>query len=69
MNEGDGSIPSKETRKKKRGSGLRYSNKKDLDCSRLKRATKSKGSELATVPKALSYPSAHSSGGVPGSYG
>jgi hypothetical protein len=65
MNEGDGSIPSRETRKKKRGSGFRYSNKKDLECSKLKRAAKSRGSELASITKALSYPCALSSGGVP----
>jgi DNA-binding transcriptional MerR regulator len=69
MNEGDGSIPSRETRKKKRGSKFRYSSKKDLDRSRLKRAAKSRGFELATITKALSYPSAQSSGGVPGSRG
>jgi hypothetical protein len=45
MNEGDGSIPSRETRKKKKGSGFRYSSKKDLEQSKLKRATKSRGSE------------------------
>jgi DNA-binding transcriptional MerR regulator len=69
MNEGDGSILSKETRKRKRGSGFRYSSKKDLERSKLKRATKSRGSNLASVTKALSYPCALSSGGVPGSGG
>jgi DNA-binding transcriptional MerR regulator len=64
MNEGDGTILSRETRKKKRGSGFRYSNKKDLERSKLKRAAKSRGSELASVTKALSYPRAQSSGGV-----
>jgi hypothetical protein len=56
MNEGDGSILSKETRKRKRGSGFRYSSKKVLERSKLKRAAKSRGSELASVTKALSFP-------------
>jgi hypothetical protein len=58
MNEGDGSIPSKETRKKRRGSGFRFSSKKDLERS-----------ELASVTKALTYQLAHSSSGVHGSGG
>jgi DNA-binding transcriptional MerR regulator len=66
MNEGDGTILSRETRKKKRGSGFRYSSKKDLERSKLKKAAKSRGSELASVTKALSYPRAQSSGGVSG---
>jgi DNA-binding transcriptional MerR regulator len=66
MNEGDGTILSRETRKKKRGSGFRYSSKKDLELSKLKKAAKSRGSELASVTKALSYPRAQSSGGVSG---
>jgi hypothetical protein len=69
MNEGDGSILSRETRKKKRGSRFRHSNKKDLEHSRLKRAAKSRGSKLASNTKALSYPCAQSSGGVPRSGG
>jgi hypothetical protein len=69
MNEGDGTIPSRETRKKKRGSGFRYSIKKDLERSKLKRAAKSRGSEVASVTKALSYPRAQSSGGASGSGG
>ena len=67
MNEEDGTIPSRETKKKKkRGSRFRYSNKKDLECSKLKRAAKSRGSKLTYVIKALSYPRAQSSGGVSG---
>jgi hypothetical protein len=63
MNEGDESIPSTVTRKKKRGSGFRYSSKKDLVRSRLKRRNaKAGGSELSSVKKALSYPSELSSG-------
>jgi hypothetical protein len=69
MNEGDGLIPSRETRKKRRRSGFRYSSKKDLDRSKLKRAAKTRASELASVTKALSYPRAQSSGGVSGSGG
>jgi hypothetical protein len=69
MNEGDGSNPAREARKKKRGSGFRYSSKKDLERSKLKRAAKSRESDLASVTKALSYPCAHSSGCDPGSGG
>jgi DNA-binding transcriptional MerR regulator len=69
MNEGDGSILSKETRKRKRGLGFRYSSKKDLERSKLKRAAKSRGSELASVTKALSFPFAQSSSGINGSGG
>jgi hypothetical protein len=64
MNEGDGSILSKETRKRKRGSGFRYSSKKVLERSKLKRAAKSRGSELASVTKALSFPISQSSSGL-----
>jgi DNA-binding transcriptional MerR regulator len=69
MNEGNGSILSKETRKRKRGSGFRYSSKKDLERSKLKRAAKSRGSKLASVTKALSFPFAQSSSGINGSGG
>jgi hypothetical protein len=63
MNEGDESISSTQTRKKRRGSGFRYSNKKDLERSKLKRRTaKPGGSELAFVTKALSYPRTLSNG-------
>jgi hypothetical protein len=58
MNEGGGLIPSRETRKKRKRSGFRYSSKKDLDHSKLKKATKTRASELASVTKALSYPRA-----------
>jgi DNA-binding transcriptional MerR regulator len=57
MNEGDESIPSTVTRKKRRGSGFRFSSKKDLERSKLKRTARAGGSELASVEKALSYPS------------
>jgi hypothetical protein len=69
MNEGGGLIPSREARKKKRGSGFRYSSKKDLECSKVKKVAKTSASELASVTKALSYPRAQSSGGVSGSGG
>jgi hypothetical protein len=69
MNEGGGLIPSREARKKKRGSGFRYSSKKDLERSKLKKAAKTRASELASITKALSYPRAQSSGGVSGSGG
>jgi hypothetical protein len=69
MNEGGGLIPSRETRKKRRRSGFRYSSKKDLERSKLTRAAKTRASELASVTKALSYPRAQSSGGVSGSGG
>jgi hypothetical protein len=69
MNEGDGSILSKETKKKKRGSRFRYSSKKDLERSKLKRVAKSRGSELASVTKALTFPFAQSSSGIQGSGG
>jgi hypothetical protein len=69
MNEGGGLIPSRETRKRRRRSGFRYSSKKDLERSKLKRAAKTRASELASVTKALSYPRAQSSGGVSGSGG
>jgi DNA-binding transcriptional MerR regulator len=69
MNEGDGSILSKETRKRKRGSRFRYSSKKDLERSKLKRAAKSRGFELASVTKALSFLFAQSSSGINGSGG
>jgi DNA-binding transcriptional MerR regulator len=70
MNEGEESIPSTEVRKKRRASGFRYSSKKDLDRSRVKRlAAKARGIKLDTVTKALSYPGTQSSGSVGGSGG
>jgi hypothetical protein len=67
--EGGGLIPSREARKKRRGSGFRYSSKKDLERSKLKRSAKTRASELAFVTKALSYPRPQSSGGISGSGG
>jgi hypothetical protein len=58
MNEGDESIESTETRKKKRPSGFRYSSKKVLERLRVKRRTaKVGGIQFESVTKALSYPS------------
>jgi hypothetical protein len=63
MNEGDVSIESTETRKKKRRSGFRYSSKKELDRSKVKRRTaKVVGVQFESVTRALSYPS--ESGGI-----
>jgi hypothetical protein len=70
MNEGEESILSTKGRKKMRASGFWYSSKKDLDSSRVKKlATKARSIELATVTKALSYPSIQSSSFVGGSGG
>jgi hypothetical protein len=70
MSERDESIPSSQTRKKRRGLGFRYSSKKDLQRSKMKRRTaKAGGSELASVTKALSYPRALPSGGGAGAGG
>jgi hypothetical protein len=56
MNEEGESFPSTETQKKKRRSGFRYSSKKALDCSRvLRRSTRTRGSKLKSVTKALLY--------------
>jgi hypothetical protein len=58
MNEGDVSIESTETRKKKRRSGFRYSSKKEFDRSKVKRRTaKVVGIQFESVTRALSYPS------------
>jgi predicted peroxiredoxin len=55
-------VPSTETRKKKRGSGFRYSSKKAVDHSRLaKKTAKAGGSEFTTVAKVLTFSSALSS--------
>jgi hypothetical protein len=58
MNEGDEAIESMVTRKKKRRSGFRYSSKKVLEPSRVKRETTNVGRiQFKSVIKALSYPS------------
>jgi hypothetical protein len=56
MSEADGSIPTTVTRKRKRGSGLKYSTKKALERSKLsKEKAKGRGFELGSVRKALTY--------------
>ena len=58
MNEEDEAIVSMETRKKKRHSGFRFSSKKVLERSRVKRETsKVGGIQFKSVTKALSFPS------------
>jgi hypothetical protein len=57
MNECDELFPATESRKKKRGSGFRFSSKKVLDRSRLKRLAKARGCEVTSVTRTLSYPS------------
>jgi iron-sulfur cluster repair protein YtfE (RIC family) len=55
-------VPSTETRKKKRGSGFRFSSKKVIDLSRLaKKTAKAGGSEFNSVAKVLTLLSALSS--------
>jgi DNA-binding transcriptional MerR regulator len=57
MSEADGSIPTTVTRKRKRGSGFRYSTKKALERSKLsKEKARGTGLELESVRKALTYP-------------
>ena len=57
MSEADRTIPTTVTWKRRRGSGFRYSSKKILERSRLrKEATKGRVLELGSVRKALSYP-------------
>jgi hypothetical protein len=59
MSEADGTIPTTVTRKRKRGSRLKYSTKKALERSRLlKERAKGRVLELGSVRKALMYPSA-----------
>jgi hypothetical protein len=55
-------VPSTETRKKKRGSGFRFSSKKVIDHSRLaKKTAKAGGSKFNAVAKVLTFSSALSS--------
>jgi DNA-binding transcriptional MerR regulator len=57
MIEADGSIPTTVTRKRKRGSGFRYSTKKTLERLKLsKEKAKDRGLELGSMKKALTYP-------------
>ena len=57
MNECDELFPATVSRTKKRGSGFRFSSKKVLDRSRLKRLAKARGCEVTSVTRMLSYPS------------
>jgi hypothetical protein len=58
MSEADGTFPTMVTKKRKRGSGFRYSTKKALERSRLsKKTAKGRVSEFASVKKALMFPS------------
>ena len=57
MSEANRTIPTPVTRKRRRGSGFRYSSKKALNRSRLLRETKKAGEfENGSVRKALTYP-------------
>lgn len=57
MKEGDEAIVSTEARKKRRRSGFRYSSKKVLERSRVKRETcRAGGTQLESVTRALSFP-------------
>ena len=58
MNEGDEAIVTTVGRKKKRRSGFRFSSRKALERSRLKReTTKACGYQFESVTRALTYPS------------
>jgi hypothetical protein len=60
MSEGSKAVEFTETRKKRRHSGFRYSSRKVLERSRLKReSAKAGGWQFDSVRKALSYPSDH----------
>ena len=57
MSEADGTIPTTVTWKRKRGTGFRYSSKKVLERSKVrKEAAKGRVLESGSVRKALSYP-------------
>jgi hypothetical protein len=57
MSEADGTGPAMVTRKRKRGSGFKYSTKKALEHSKLsKEIAKGRVLELGSVRKALMYP-------------
>jgi hypothetical protein len=58
MSKADGTIPTTMTRKRKRGSGFKFSSKKAIEHSRLsKEIAKGRVLELGSVKKALTYPS------------
>ena len=56
MNECDESFPATESRKKKRGFGFRFSSRKELECSKLTRLAKTRGCEVTSITRTLSYP-------------
>ena len=56
MNDCDELIPITKSRKKRRGSGFRFSSKRLLDRSRLKRLAKARVCEVTFVTQTLSYP-------------
>ena len=57
MSEADGTIPTTVTKKRKRGTGFRFSSKKVLERSRVRReAAKGRVLEFGSVRKTLSYP-------------
>ena len=56
MNDCDELIPITESRKKKRGFGFRFSSKRVLDRSRLKKLAKARVCEVPSVTQTLSYP-------------
>jgi hypothetical protein len=57
MKECDESINAMGSRKKKRGSGFRFSSQKVLDRSRLTRLAKARVCEVKSVTRTLSFPS------------
>ena len=57
MNDCDELLLAIASRKKKKESGFRFSSKKVLDHSRLKRLAKARGCEVTSVSRTLSYPS------------
>jgi hypothetical protein len=57
MKECDESINATGSRRKKRGSGFRFSSQKVLDRSRLTRLAKARVCEVKSVTRTLSYPS------------
>ena len=56
MNEVDEALVSILTRKKRRGFGFRFSSKKVLERSRLKRLANVRGCDVTFVTRTLSYP-------------
>ena len=57
MNECDELLLATASRKKKRGSGFRFSSKKVFDRFRLKRLATARGCKVSSVTRTLSYPS------------